>query len=80
MRAIDVPSPHGTPRKREPYKHGLLGRLLAFYRANPGEELSFQDIAIKFDVCERVVQARVCDAVKAGLLERVHVVRLKDPA
>ena len=65
-----------TVRKREPYAGSLLGRLLAFYRANPGEHLSCRDIAIKFDVCERTAQARVCEAVKAGLLERVNVVRL----
>lgn len=47
-------------------------RVLDFFRANPEEELTIPDIAIKFDVPELSVNKCLHLAVKARLLVKVY--------
>lgn len=57
-------------------RNGLPARLMAFFIANPDEELTKRQIADKFNVS----QASVSNALKAIAgteLESIHVVRLK---
>lgn len=60
-------------KRRHP--HGLPARLLAFYEANPDEELTYSDIVAKFSVSPFTAR----EAVKAlrSQIESVHIVRLR---
>jgi len=55
----------------------LREQLLEYFRANQCEELTLDDIAVKFDKSKRTVETVVADMREKGLLETVHVVRLK---
>lgn len=55
---------------------GLPARLLAFFMANPDEELSFADICAKFDVGISNARYAVDALGRDGHVESVHVVRL----
>lgn len=56
---------------------GLPRRLLAFFAANPLEELTPEQVAIKFDVHEGTVRNALNELGKSGLVETVRVVRLR---
>lgn len=57
----------------------LPAKILAFFEANPDEELTYADIAAKFGVSQAsarwTVQVLLND--KANPLESVHVIRTK---
>jgi DNA-binding GntR family transcriptional regulator len=55
---------------------GLTKRLREFFEANPGEELTQQDIAAKFGASPRTVANAICTLHKHGLLQRAVVYRL----
>lgn len=58
---------------------GVTARLVAFFRANPGEELTCADIAAKFGCSPETARIAVCHARKEIPLERVLVFRLRAP-
>jgi len=51
-------------------------RLVAFFRANPHEELTVEDIAAKFDCSLATAQNAVSVARESISLERVTIYRL----
>lgn len=51
-------------------------KLLEFFVNNPDEELTYDDIAAKFDVNRHQAMNAVNRLHQAGKLESVHVVRL----
>ena len=48
-----------------------------YFVANPSEELQLRDIALKFDMGQRTVYEACRQLREAGMLECVHIVRLK---
>ena len=59
--------------QRRPYTpapESLAARVLGFFQANPDEELTVRDIAIKFGVPYSAVPACLAIAVKRGVLAR----------
>ena len=61
-------------------RQGVVDRLIAFFRANPDEELTIDDIAAKFG-CNRGTAIRaICIARQSIDIERVMVYRLKGAA
>lgn len=63
--------------KRSP--DSLAARILAFYAANPDEELSYPDMAVKFGVSEDKARwtMRVLLCERPPVLESVHVIRTR---
>jgi DNA-directed RNA polymerase specialized sigma24 family protein len=57
---------------------GVTARLVAFFLANPSEELTCADIAAKFGCSRETARIAVCHARKELPLERVLVFRLKE--
>lgn len=57
--------------------NGLYHRLRAFFLANPDEELSYDDIVVKFEATRHTAQMAVSRLNQTGLLESVHVIRLR---
>ena len=58
----------------------LPAKILAYFQANPDEELTYADIAAKFSVSQERARTTVRDLMTGrakALLESVHVVRLK---
>jgi hypothetical protein len=56
---------------------GIVGRLEAYLLASPDEELTFQDMKIKFDCSIAALSRAVCMLREEGLLEdKPRVVRL----
>ena len=53
-----------------PHTGSLPGRVLAFFKHHPEEELHISDITIKFDVPTASVHAALKDAVSSDLLKR----------
>lgn len=63
------------------HEDSVIGQIEKFFRENPGEELNYTDIAIKFGVSRDYVRKLVPRAAhEAGILESVRVVRLKASA
>ncbi|MDB5541963.1 MAG: hypothetical protein JWQ89_3690 [Devosia sp.] len=55
---------------------GIEQRVMAFYRANPGEELTLSDLVTKFGVgSTKSATNVVCRLKAAGLVERACVIR-----
>lgn len=54
----------------------LRSRLMAFFEANPDEELTELQVAEKFAVSSHTVKEAVYGLMRANLLEKVKVVRL----
>jgi len=52
------------------YTLSMPDRVIAFFRADPSEELTADDIATKFDTPRKNVHTQLQIAVKAGLLAR----------
>jgi predicted transcriptional regulator len=50
-------------------------RMLAFFEANPDEELTVAQAAVKFSVTEAAVQLAAAELERAGRVERVKVIR-----
>ena len=58
----------------------LAARILAYFAANPDEELTYADIAAKFEVSQELARRTVRDLMDGrakAVLESVHIVRLK---
>jgi len=53
---------------RRPDPDSLQGRLRAFFDANPQEELTLEDAAVKFDATDRSVVHAVHALRRAGVL------------
>lgn len=53
-----------------PQAHSLAGQVLAFFRANPDEELSVDDMAGKFGVNRKNIHTLLRPALDASLLAR----------
>lgn len=54
----------------------LPGKLMAYFEANPEEELTYADLVAKFGVSIRAARACVDRMTPTGELESVHVIRL----
>lgn len=65
--------PTGGQRKRR--AGSLASKLDSFFTANPGEELTLDDVCTKFDTPKATAEARLCEEVRAGRLQRVTVYR-----
>ena len=64
-----------------PKPNSLAGRALAFFKANPDEELTYADVAAKFDVTLKSAYSRMVEAQERGYgIEVVTIVRLKREA
>ena len=55
----------------------VVDKLQAYYKANPGEELSYADICDKFDCSYRTAYNAVDKLKTTGRYEVAHVVRLR---
>lgn len=55
----------------------IVDKLQAFYKSNPGEELSYADICDKFDCSYRTAVNAVDRLKNTGRYEVAHVVRLR---
>ena len=58
-------------------RRGKIEAVRAFFRANPSEELGLRDIEAKFDVSYKRACTIAETLAREGLVESVHVVRLK---
>ena len=63
----------GTPKGS-----GLRPRLEKWFEDNPDEELTAEQVAIKFDVSLPYARNELAIATKGGVLERVTLWRLKN--
>ncbi len=69
-------APAKPARRRHP--NGVIARLVAFFEANPDEELTVNDIVEKFGSCRRTVENALYTARQDGEpLEIVRLVRRK---
>ena len=59
-------------------RQGISIRLMQYFRENPGEELKFSDVAIKFGCTLWTARSAVYRLQALGELESVHVIRAKD--
>jgi hypothetical protein len=57
--------------------NGLMARLERWFAENPDEELTQQDISVKFGVPMNSVHSRLWDRRGDTTIEQVKVVRLK---
>lgn len=64
-------------RVRRPIPGTLRDRIVRFYEQNPDEELTHADIHAKFGVTRKNTEQALILLRKEGLLESVHVVRLR---
>ena len=65
---MNAPAPRKRPLHLRP--GSLVGRVLNWLEANPDEELTASDIAVKFGVLRMSVCGQLRGAVRAGWLER----------
>lgn len=56
-------------------KQSLRTKILRFFEANPDEELSGTDMAIKFGEARKIINVTLCRMRARGELERVNVWR-----
>jgi hypothetical protein len=59
---------------------GLIYRVRAYFEANPDEELTYADIREKFSAGTRNAENSVAKLVRAGVVESVHVIRMRAEA
>lgn len=59
---------------------GVDRRIAEFFAANPGEELTYSDIVLKFDTCYRTAYNAVQRLKEAGVVEPMHVIRAPSKA
>lgn len=57
-------------------KDSVSSRLMAFFDANPDEELTIGQAAVKLDVSHVAVHNAVAQLSRDGKLERANVVRI----
>jgi len=69
--------PAGSTRYRGFTSDSLENRIRQFYLNNPGEELTYLDMALKFDCTANSARNAVSELKKAGLLEALHIVRMQ---
>lgn len=62
----------------KPRSDSLAARMLAYFQANPDEELLRQDVAEKFGAKMKSVDFAIGRLRDQGYLESVHVVRLRE--
>lgn len=55
-----------------PWPGSLAAKVVAFFEANPDEELTREDMAAKFDVAATSVAAALRRALAARLIERCY--------
>ncbi len=70
--------PDGSTRYRGFSSDSLENRIRQFFLNNPDEELSYMDMATKFDCSRDSARNAVAELRKAGMLESLHVVRMRD--
>jgi len=58
----------------------LTSRLRQFFAANPDEELTYDDVMVKFNVSRRCAYVAAARMEDRGELTRVHVLRAAKPA
>ncbi|MCF8156412.1 MAG: hypothetical protein K9K35_10440 [Rhodoferax sp.] len=64
-----------TPTRTRPYqpqRDGLAEAMIGFFRNNPGEELSLEDIVTKFGSVRGNIHTLLRKAIEAGLLVRAR--------
>lgn len=61
---------HTNGASYQPVPTSVPGRVIAFFRDNPDEELNVDDLAEKFDLGGRNVHALLASAVQSGALRR----------
>jgi len=54
---------------------GTTAAVRRFFKDNPGEELTYDDMRVKFDLSDRELYRLAREMRKEGLVEVVHVVR-----
>lgn len=66
----------GVHMSRGPrYKESLPSRIIEFFAANPGEELTYEDICTKFDARPNSAMTAVSRLKADGILKSMHVIR-----
>ena len=55
----------------------LRDRLVAFFAANPDDELTISDVLVKFDVPIQTARGSICSLRKVGLLDAVRTSGLR---
>lgn len=55
----------------------LPARIAAFYAANPDEELTYEQMLVKFNATRTGINEAMKRLRAIGLLESVHVIRLR---
>ena len=68
--------PAGSTQYRGFTSDSLENRIRQFFVNNPSEELTYQDMALKFDCTPNSARNAVGELRKAGMLESLHVVRM----
>lgn len=63
---------------RGPVKGKTSARLMAYFKANPDEELTIADAAIKIGAGEHTLRSAVLRLSLAGSLECVRIIRLPE--
>lgn len=63
----------------KPTGQSIPDRLAAFFRSNPDEELTIDDIATKFGCTRETAIRGLCIARHTVDIERVMVYRLREP-
>jgi Fic family protein len=53
------------------------GRIAEYFRQNPEEELLIGDVYAKFDVNPKTLRTAIRRLKEEGVLESVHVIRVK---
>jgi hypothetical protein len=64
-------------RPRDPNSN--MGKMRAFFEANPDEELTFEDVAKKFDLPPAKVWTLSRILKREGVCETAYVIRAKRP-
>lgn len=55
-----------------PRKGSVASKVIAFFKANPGEELTSNDVAVKYCIEHHSVHKALLPAVEAGQLVKVR--------
>lgn len=72
MDGVDIDQAHRVRR----HPDGLIGRLEAFFEANPEEELTYDDVCSKFGAVRKSACNQIAASIRnGGSLEVVTLVR-----
>lgn len=78
---VDIDRVHRGGRPKGSFVDGSLqNRIRQFFAANPGEELSYADMAVKFDCTLGSARNAVRELRDLGELESLHLIRAKAKA